>query len=50
MQKFIDRLIHCGYSPSDAHSTCHDFIREFNIEKLEEFISSLERDLYVDRV
>ena len=50
MQEFITRLVHCGYSPSDAYSTCRSFIREFNMHDLEEFILSLERECYVVRI
>lgn len=49
MQNYVDRLIRCGYSPSDAYSTCHSFIREFNTNFLELFILSVEKECgYVD--
>lgn len=50
MQEFINRLIHCGYSPCDACSLYRDFMKEYDIYILDDFISSLEEDLYVDRV
>lgn len=47
MREFIERLTNLGYSPSDAHSTCHSFIKEFNMAELENFIKSLESEVRV---
>lgn len=51
MLKYIQRLMSCGYSPTDAYSTCYDFIKEFSLIELESFISSIEKEIRcVDRV
>jgi hypothetical protein len=51
MSDLINRLIHCGYSPSSAYSTCRSFLREFSIAELIEFITSLEEEInYVGRI
>lgn len=42
MQEYIQRLIHCGYSPSDAYSTCWSFVRDFSLNELMYFIRCLE--------
>lgn len=41
---WINRLIHCGYSPCNAYRTYHDFLNKymFSEKELEEFIESLE--------
>lgn len=44
MQEYIQRLIRCGYSPSDACSTCHDFVKEFSLDELVSFIEYLEKE------
>lgn len=41
---YINRLIMCGYSPCMATRTYYDFIRNFSLEELEEFIESLEEE------
>lgn len=45
MSEYIQRLIRCGYSPSDAYRTCYNFIKEFNMSILQKFISDLEKGL-----
>lgn len=45
MNEFVGRLISLGYSPSDAHSTCRSFMKEFNTAELENFIKSLESEV-----
>jgi hypothetical protein len=51
MQDYIQRLIHCGYSPHNAYSTCYNFIKEFSVLDLETYITSLEKEVrYVDRI
>ena len=44
MQKYIDRLIKCGYSPEKAYSLCQDFRRNLSIVDLENFILSMEKE------
>lgn len=50
MQDYINRLIRCGMSPSEAYRTYHDFLREysFSYEALEAFLSDLEDDCDVE--
>lgn len=51
MLEYVQRLILCGYSPSDAYSTCCDFIKEFSLIELDLFIRSIEKEVrYVDKV
>ena len=47
MQEYIDRLIRCGYSPCDAYFTYHSFVRELNVNALDAFIASLEKDIRI---
>jgi len=51
MLKYIQRLILCGYSPTDAYVTCYDFIKEFSLIELDLFIRSIEKEIQrVDRI
>lgn len=50
MSDYIQRLIQCGYSPSEAYSTCYDFIKEFSLQDLQAFIVCLEEAYNVDSV
>lgn len=44
MQKYVDRLIECGYSPEKARSLCHDIGRNLGIVDLENLIESIEKE------
>lgn len=44
MQEYVDRLIRCGLSPSEAYSTCVSFIKHFSLLDLQMFISSIEKE------
>ena len=50
MSDYVQRLIRCGYSPSEAYSTCYNFIKEFSIRDLQTFITCLEEEYNVDKV
>lgn len=43
MQKYIDRLIKCGYTWSDAYALCCEYIDNFPIYELENFIRWIEQ-------
>lgn len=45
MYNYIQRLILCGYSPSDAYSTCYNFIKELTLTELDFFVRSLEKEI-----
>ena len=49
MGEYRERLQRCGISASEAACICEDFIHEFegSLKELEEYIQSLERDIYV---
>lgn len=49
IKKYIFRLQCCGYTMETATQTCFDFLRDFTISELEDFINSMEAE-YVDRV
>lgn len=44
MQKYIDRLMRCGFSYHRAYYECCDFIKEYGLEGLEDYISSIEKE------
>lgn len=46
--EYILRLRACGYSPCQATRTYYDFLRNFGLVELVEFIESLERENHVD--
>lgn len=49
MQKYVNRLIKCGYSPVDAYNMCVNYLKDFSILDLEMLISSIEeRRKHVD--
>ena len=50
MTEYINRLIRCGYSADRAYSVCQDFAKNLPFIELENFVSSIEKDSYVDRV
>lgn len=50
INNLIDRLRRCGYSASDATCTAQDMIKNFGYEGLDDYVRSLEDDVYVDRV
>ena len=43
MQKYIDRLVKCGYTKERAYQVCCDFVRNLPIIELENFVWSMER-------
>lgn len=51
MREYINRLVSCGYSPDRAYLTCQSFLKEYSINDLEQYISSIEEDSFnVDRI
>jgi len=50
MERYIKRLIRCGYSADRAYCVCYDFAKNLPLIELENFIESIERDCYVDRM
>ena len=48
--EYVNRLRGCGYSPSLALRVYIDFLREFTLDDLVEFIESLEKERDVDSV
>lgn len=49
MGEYKERLQRCGISASEATCICEDFFHEYkgSLKELEEYITSLERDIYV---
>lgn len=50
MEKYINRLVKCGYSTRRAYNVCCDFVRNMSIIDLECFVSSIEERCYVDKI
>jgi hypothetical protein len=50
LENYLRRLMNCGYSPSEAKITYNDFMKNFNVNHLEQFLKSLEGDVYVDKI
>jgi len=50
MDRYIKRLIRCGYSADRAYCVCFDFAKNLPLIDLEYFIESIERETYVDRM
>lgn len=48
MDIYIMRLIRVGFEASEARKTCEDFIKNYGIVSLDEYITELESDCYVD--
>jgi hypothetical protein len=46
-QKIINRLVNCGYSHADAVMIYQDFEKIYSDAELEEYLESMERDMYV---
>lgn len=44
MQKYIDRLMKCGYSFDNARKICQDFQKNLSIVDLENFVLSMEKE------
>ena len=44
MQKYINRLIKCGYSLERARAVCSDFVRNLPLIELENFVLSMEKN------
>ena len=42
MQKYVDRLICCGYDPERAYSVCCDMVRNLSLVDLVFFITVME--------
>lgn len=43
MQKYISRLVKCGYSTAKAYELCCCFIVNFSLPELEYFVESMEK-------
>ena len=50
MWNYVDRLMKCGFSPDTAYHFYWDFIKNFTESDLENFISSMEKDMRVNNV
>lgn len=50
MDKYVYRLVRCGYSADRAYCICSDFVKNLPFIELENFVNSIERDTYVDRM
>ena len=53
MDKYIARLIKCGYEPNNALKTCEEFARNLPLVDLELFVQATEeiyRRNHVDQV
>ena len=48
INNYIDRLVRCGYSTSEATRTAYDMQKNFGYDGLDEYVKSLEDDVYVD--
>lgn len=42
MEKYIRRLIECGYTRAKAYELCCDFVRNLSLFDLENFIYTME--------
>jgi hypothetical protein len=42
MLKYIIRLVKCGFTVEEACQDCCDFMRDFSLFELENFVSSME--------
>lgn len=49
MDKYVERLIKCGYSVSEARKICYDFLKDFCLFDLINFILFMENE-HVDKV
>ena len=45
-QNFIDRLVSCGYPRHRAMRIVYDFLKEFGVNELEEYLTSIEEDKF----
>lgn len=52
MEKYINRLVRCGFSYHRAYYKCYDFIKEYGMRELEDYISFIEKEtrINVDRI
>lgn len=50
MESYIRRLERVGVSAHEAYRIVFDFLKNFGIEELEEYICELEGEAYVGRV
>lgn len=48
INNYIMRLVRCGYSTSEATRTAYDMQKNFGYDGLDEYVKSLEDDVYVD--
>lgn len=49
MEKYINRLTKCGYSTYKAKLICLEFLKDFSLVDLNNFICFMEKN-YVDKV
>lgn len=47
MDRYINRLIACGFPAHEAHTICIDFVRNYTVDDLEDFVRSAEDDGHV---
>ena len=47
INNYIQRLQRCGYNASEATRTAHDMRKNFGYVGLEEYVKSVEDDVYV---
>lgn len=50
MNEKVERLIRCGFAPHDALRMCKAMVKDFGFKELEDFVSSVEGDVYVGRI
>ena len=50
MNEYIERLTRTGMSAHEAYRLVFDFLKNFSLKELEEFIKERECEVYVDRI
>lgn len=50
MYEYIERLMRCGIAPQEALGLFKSMVRDFGYKALDELITAMEKDRYVERV
>lgn len=50
MEEYIERLKRFGYSDNQAYTIIYDFFKNYSETDLEEYIKSVESDVYVGKI
>ena len=45
-QCYVKRLVSCGYSYANAIRVCGDFLKNFTLADLDDFVKSIEKDTF----